>query len=186
MRHAVWTVGFSGMPRALAKTHEVCLSGLETDNVGLPGREYWFNEQTNCQWRVRDAARDIGAFESTSLGPSFGPYHADPLPRLRIAFSRANAAVTCHCSLRRFGSSKQFQQGCPTGSTRLTPTRPTPPVSVSRCPIHPLASCFGFGTRPSDVLSLTGNGSSHRMAGQASLASPPVSSMLPVKPTCSE
>ena len=49
---------------------------------GLPGKEYWLNEISNRQWRIRAAARDIGAFESTSTNSPVGPYSPEPQPQL--------------------------------------------------------------------------------------------------------
>jgi hypothetical protein len=74
-------------------TNSVCIGTANASVFGLPGREYFFNETTNRQWRVRNAARDIGAFESTSTNPPIGPYSAEPRPQLRIASSNANAIV---------------------------------------------------------------------------------------------
>jgi hypothetical protein len=43
------------------------------------------NEVTNREWRIRAAARDIGAFESTSTNNPVGPYDLYPQPALSIA-----------------------------------------------------------------------------------------------------
>jgi hypothetical protein len=47
--------------------------------AGAPDREYYRDETTARMYRARAAARDIGAFESTSTGPGVGPY-GTPLP----------------------------------------------------------------------------------------------------------
>ncbi len=48
----------------------------------LPGKESFQNEVTNRQWRIRNSARDLGAFESTSASAAVGPYDPVPLPSL--------------------------------------------------------------------------------------------------------
>jgi hypothetical protein len=45
-------------------------SGLEE----LPDREYYRDENLTMFWRWRTSVNDIGAFESTTLGDTFGPY----------------------------------------------------------------------------------------------------------------
>ena len=62
----------------------VCIGAASAAVSGLPGREYFENEITNRRWRIRAAAQDIGAFESTSTNPAVGPYDPAPLPRLGI------------------------------------------------------------------------------------------------------
>ena len=61
---------------------------------GLPGREYFRNETTNRFWRIRDAARDLGAFESTSTNSAVGPYDAPPVPRLIIRQSASGVVLS--------------------------------------------------------------------------------------------
>ncbi len=61
---------------------------------GLPGREYYLNELTNRSWRIRAAARDLGAFESTSTNSPVGPYDQAPLPQVDIQRSGTNTVVT--------------------------------------------------------------------------------------------
>lgn len=61
---------------------------------GLPGREYFLNETTNRLWRERPAARDLGAFESTSSGSPVGPYDAPPRPPLSISLAGGNPVVS--------------------------------------------------------------------------------------------
>jgi hypothetical protein len=60
----------------------VCINQASASVYGLPGKEYWLNEVTNRQWRIRAAARDIGAFESTTSSGSVGPYSVEPQPQL--------------------------------------------------------------------------------------------------------
>ncbi len=62
----------------------VCISNASASVYGLPGKEYWLNEATNRQWRIRAAARDIGAFESTSTNSPVGPYSPEPQPLLNV------------------------------------------------------------------------------------------------------
>src|SRR5437899_8239616 len=60
-----------GFRNAAAKDYtltngSVCIGAANASVFGLPGREYFQNEITNRLWRIRAAAQDIGAFESTS------------------------------------------------------------------------------------------------------------------------
>jgi hypothetical protein len=71
-----------------------CIGAASATVYGLPGKEYYLNEITNQMWRVRAAARDIGAFESTSTGAPVGPYDLPPRPTLTIAMAGANAQVS--------------------------------------------------------------------------------------------
>jgi hypothetical protein len=51
--------------------------GAASNSVnGLPDKEYFQNETVTRMYRVRTAARDIGAFESTTTGNGIGPYDA--------------------------------------------------------------------------------------------------------------
>jgi len=75
-------------------TNSVCNGAASATVFGLPGREYFFNEATNRQWRIRAAARDIGAFESTTTNSPVGPYSPEPRPRLSIAPAAGNVAVS--------------------------------------------------------------------------------------------
>jgi len=72
----------------------VCINAASPTVFGLPGREYFFNEATNRQWRIRSAARDLGAFESTSTNTPIGPYSPEPRPRLSIAPAAGNVNVS--------------------------------------------------------------------------------------------
>jgi hypothetical protein len=63
----------------------VCINAASPNVFGLPGCEYFFNEATNRQWRIRPAARDVGAFESTTTNSPVGPYSPEPRPRLSLA-----------------------------------------------------------------------------------------------------
>ena len=78
-----------GFRNAAAKNYtltntSVCIGAASAAVYGLPGKEYWLNEATNCEWRVRAAAHDIGAFESTSTNNPVGPYDSEPKPILSI------------------------------------------------------------------------------------------------------
>jgi len=44
-----------------------------TSIPGLPDHEYYKDETTAREYRVRATAKDIGAFESTTQGPGIGP-----------------------------------------------------------------------------------------------------------------
>jgi hypothetical protein len=71
-----------------------CIGAANSAVYGLPGKEYFLNEITNCQWRIRLAARDIGAFESTTTNSSIGPYDLAPRPVLGIKPSGASALLS--------------------------------------------------------------------------------------------
>lgn len=72
----------------------VCIGAASAAVFGLPGREYFTNEVTNRQWRIRPAARDLGAFESTTTNSPVGPYAPEPRPRLGIAPATGNVIVS--------------------------------------------------------------------------------------------
>jgi hypothetical protein len=61
-----------------------CIGAANATVYGLPGREYYYNELTNLMWRPRAAARDIGAFESTSTSSPVGGYDQTPQPPLNF------------------------------------------------------------------------------------------------------
>ena len=84
----------------------VCIGAADAAVYGLQGREYYRNELTNCQWRIRAAARDLGAFESTSTNGPVGPYDPAPQPQLSIRASGTNAVVAWPL----FGSDLQIYQ----------------------------------------------------------------------------
>jgi hypothetical protein len=71
-----------------------CIGAASPAVYGLPGKEYYLNETTNRMWRVRAAARDIGAFESTSTSAPIAPYDVPPRPVLNIAASGSNALLS--------------------------------------------------------------------------------------------
>ncbi len=71
-----------------------CIGAANTTVYGLPGREYYRNETTNRMWRVRAAARDIGAFESTTSSQPVGPYDTSPLPGLGAGKAGANLTIS--------------------------------------------------------------------------------------------
>lgn len=49
------------------------LGGANAGVKGLPDREYFENERTTRRYRMRATVKDIGAFESTTVGPGLGP-----------------------------------------------------------------------------------------------------------------
>ena len=83
-----------------------CIGQASAAVFGLPGKEYWLNEITNREWRIRAAARDIGAFESTSTNAPVGPYSAEPRPVLSATVE--SGAVTTAWPL--FAQDYQLQQ----------------------------------------------------------------------------
>jgi hypothetical protein len=84
----------------------VCIGAASASVFGLPGKEYWLNETTNRHWRIRAAARDIGAFESTTTGTPVGPYSPAPQPILTVT-SGAESVTT---SWPLFAQDFQLQQ----------------------------------------------------------------------------
>jgi hypothetical protein len=72
----------------------VCIGAASPTVIGPPGLEYFFNEATNRQWRIRNAARDLGAFESSTTNSPVGPYTTEPRPRLSIAPSGGDVIVS--------------------------------------------------------------------------------------------
>jgi hypothetical protein len=72
----------------------VCINAASASVYGLPGKEYWLNEATNRQWRIRAAARDIGALESTSASSPLGPYSTEPQPFLSVVPGTGSIALS--------------------------------------------------------------------------------------------
>ena len=75
-------------------SNSLCIGAANPAVYGLPGKEYFLNEITNSQYRIRQAARDIGAFESTSTNSPIGPYDPAPRPSLRITLQGSNAVLS--------------------------------------------------------------------------------------------
>jgi hypothetical protein len=87
---------FPGFRNPAAKDYtllggSLCIGAANPSVYGLPGKEYYVNETTNCQWRIRPASRDIGAFESTTTNSPVGP--CDPAPRPSLSIARAGTAA---------------------------------------------------------------------------------------------
>jgi hypothetical protein len=72
----------------------VCIGAASGAVYGLPGKEYFQNEITNRFWRIRDGARDLGAFESTSTNSPVGPYEAVPSPQLSVTSVATNVVLS--------------------------------------------------------------------------------------------
>ncbi|HEV2211662.1 MAG TPA: hypothetical protein VG167_23080 [Verrucomicrobiae bacterium] len=83
-----------------------CIGAANASLFGLPGKEYYLNETNHSRWRPRAAARDLGAFESTSASAPVGSY--DPYPQPVLNISRAGANVILEWPL--FASDFQLQQ----------------------------------------------------------------------------
>jgi hypothetical protein len=83
-----------------------CIGAADASVYGLPGKEYYLNETNRCRWRQRAAARDLGAFESTSASAPVGPY--DPYPQPVLSISQSGANVILQWPL--FASDFQLQQ----------------------------------------------------------------------------
>jgi hypothetical protein len=71
-----------------------CIGAASASVYGLPGKEYFLNEATNRLWRIRAAARDLGAFESTSTNGPIGPYDPTPRPLLSASQSGGHAVLS--------------------------------------------------------------------------------------------
>jgi hypothetical protein len=71
-----------------------CIGVANASVYGSPGKEYYQNELTNSLWRIRAAARDLGAFESTSTNGPVGPYDPYLRPLLNIQRSGTNALLS--------------------------------------------------------------------------------------------
>lgn len=85
-----------------------CIGAANATVYGLPGREYYYNEVTNLMWRPRAAARDIGAFESTSTNSPVGPY--DPTPQPALNFNIAPRSTNALLSWPLFAQNFQLAQ----------------------------------------------------------------------------
>jgi hypothetical protein len=72
----------------------VCIGAANASVFGPPGEEYYQNEVTSRMWRIRAAARDLGAFERTTTNSPVGPYDPVPLPKLTIQRSASNALLS--------------------------------------------------------------------------------------------
>ncbi|HTL56381.1 MAG TPA: hypothetical protein VL361_11930 [Candidatus Limnocylindrales bacterium] len=70
-----------------------CVGTANPAPYGLPGKEYYLNETSNRMWRPRAAARDIGAFESSTTGPPVNAYALPPRPILNAVSSGSNAVL---------------------------------------------------------------------------------------------
>src|SRR5262249_21289242 len=87
-----------GFRNAAAKDYTLaagspCIGAANGSVYGLPGKEYYQNEITKCQWRIRPSARDIGAFESSTTNSPIGRYDPAPRPRLGIRSASTNATL---------------------------------------------------------------------------------------------
>lgn len=116
----------------------VCINAASPSVFGLPGKEYWLNETTNRQWRIRAAARDIGALESTTTNAPIGPYSPAPQPPLNASPSPSSITI----SWPLFAQDFQLQQSpvtfppswsdaASTLTTNVTGVVATMPVSAS-------------------------------------------------------
>jgi len=83
-----------------------CIGAASAAVYGLPGKEYYENETNRCQWRIRSAARDLGALESTSITSPVGP--KDPQVRPLLSLIDLNGNVLLSWPL--FAQDFQLQQ----------------------------------------------------------------------------
>src|SRR5208282_500554 len=114
--------------------NSLCIGAASAAVFGLPGKEYYLNETTNREWRIRNAARDIGAFESTTTNNPIGPYDAAPRPQLNITPSTGSVTVSWPLFAQDFlleqsGASLAFWSNAPcvlvTNATGIAATVPT-------------------------------------------------------------
>jgi hypothetical protein len=116
----------------------VCINTASASVFGLPGKEYWLNEATNRQWRIRATARDIGAFGSTTTNAPIGPYSPAPQPPLNAMPNLGSITI----SWPLFAQDFQLQQSpvtfppswsdaASTLTTNVTGVVATMPVSAS-------------------------------------------------------
>jgi hypothetical protein len=91
-----------------------CIGVASSAPFGLPGREYYLNETNNRQWRIRDTARDLGAFERTATNEPVGPY--DPVPRPQLKMERAPAGAGLTVSMPLFAQDYAVEQS-PVGAS---------------------------------------------------------------------
>jgi hypothetical protein len=96
-----------------------CIGAANAAVYGLPGREYYYNEVTNLMWRPRAAARDIGAFESTSTNSPVGPY--DPTPQPALNFNIAPRSTNALLSWPLFAQNFEVTQSASLISTAWNP-----------------------------------------------------------------
>jgi hypothetical protein len=54
------------------------IGAASTTVAGVPDREYFQNETVKEMYRPRLTAKDLGAFETTTTGPGYGPYDTPP------------------------------------------------------------------------------------------------------------
>jgi hypothetical protein len=110
--------------------NSVCIGAASAAVFGLPGKEYYLNETTNRQWRIRNAARDIGAFESTSTNNPVGPYDAQPQPQLNVAPPGGSGSGSVSISWPLFAQDFLLQQS-PVGTARSFLVWSNAPVSLA-------------------------------------------------------
>src|SRR5262249_13043682 len=55
-----------------------CIGAAASGVANAPDKEYFQNEAVKEQFRLRLSAKDVGAFEHDTSGPSYGPYDTPP------------------------------------------------------------------------------------------------------------
>lgn len=60
----------------------------------LPIKEYYRDQLVAREYRIRNSASDLGAFERATTGPGIGPYDIPPAPVLSAAMSAGNVILS--------------------------------------------------------------------------------------------
>jgi len=120
-----------------------CINAASPEVFGPPGREYFLNELTNRRWRVRDAARDLGAFEHTTTNSPVGPYSPEPRPRLRI--TPATGSVLLSWPL--FAQSFQLEQTGLVAASTWSNSPVVPTTNVTGLQVNLAARAEGYWFR---------------------------------------
>lgn len=122
-----------------------CIGAANASVYGLPGKEYYLNETNTCEWRIRDAARDIGAFEDTTASQLVGPYDPAPQPTLKILPTSGGGSI----SWPLFAQDFQLQQSTAGNLTGWTPASLAYTTNASNVtaslPLHGGSGFFRLG-----------------------------------------
>ncbi len=118
-----------------------CIGAANASVYGLPGREYYLNEATNCLWRIRAAARDLGAFESTTTSQPVGPYDPSPLPKVGVTNNGASITVSWPLFA---GDFQLFQSPTPNSGVWTAAGFPLSTNAIAIAASAPISGAGGF------------------------------------------